>query len=133
VQYVRRADEQHLGKVELDVQVVVTEMRVLLGIKNLQQGGGGIAAKIAPNFVHLIEHEDRVARFGPPDPLDDLAGQCTNVSPPMAANFRFIVNSAQRHALEFAIERARNGFSQGSFSHAGGTNKAQDGSLERRL
>ena len=70
-------------------------MRVLLGIENLEQGRGGIAAEVAANLIHLVQHEDRVASFRAADALYDLPGQRPDISPPVAANLRLVVDSAQ--------------------------------------
>ena len=44
----------------------------------------------------------------------------------MPANFGFVTHAAKRSADEFAFHRPRNGLSQGSFAHAGRSNKTQD-------
>ena len=43
MQRVRRGDEEHLRQVVVDVEIVVVEGLVLLGVEYLQQGGRGIA------------------------------------------------------------------------------------------
>src|SRR5208282_3214451 len=105
-------------------------MSVLLGIEDFQQRRRWVAPKVAANFVHLVEHEDGVTRFRPADALNDLAGQRPDVSAPMAADFRLVVDAAQRHAEELAIQRAGDGLAQGSLAHPRRTYKAEYRALE---
>ena len=56
-------DKHHLREVEGDVQIVVREQIVLLGIENFEEGRGGIAAEIRAKFVNLIKHNQRIIRF----------------------------------------------------------------------
>ena len=51
VQRVRRGDEEHLRQVVVDVEIVVVEGLVLLGVEYLQQGGRGIAPVIGAHLV----------------------------------------------------------------------------------
>ena len=63
---------------------------------------------------------------GAPYPLNDLSRQRPDVSAPVAANFRFVVHSAERQTRELASQGARNGFAQRSFAHARRPDKAQN-------
>ena len=53
-----------LDEVELDVEVVVEERVVLLGVEHLEQRRRRIAAEVDRHLVDLVEQEDRVARAG---------------------------------------------------------------------
>ena len=53
-------DEEHSREVVLDVQVVVHEGVVLLGVEDLEQRGRRVAAEVRAQLVHLVEEEDRV-------------------------------------------------------------------------
>ena len=48
VQRVRRGDEHHVGKVVVDLEVVIVEGRVLLRVEHLQQRRGRVATEILP-------------------------------------------------------------------------------------
>ena len=61
---VRRGDEDHLGEVEFDVEVVVAERVVLGRVEHLEQGRGGVAAPVGADLVHLVQHDHRVHRAG---------------------------------------------------------------------
>src|SRR5262249_9543950 len=63
IEHVRRGDEQYFGKIEGHIEVIVTKGRVLLRIKRLEQCRSRIAAKVAPDFVNLIEHEHGIFRL----------------------------------------------------------------------
>ena len=65
LEHVRRGDEHDLRQVEIDVEVMVAERRVLLGVEDFQQRGRGVAAEVGAELVDLVEHEDRVVRARP--------------------------------------------------------------------
>ena len=67
------------------------------------------------------------------DALNDLAGQRADIGAAMAANFRFVVHTAQRDAHELASQRARNGFAERRLADARRPDEAQDRSLHTRL
>jgi hypothetical protein len=60
VEHVRRGHEQHAREIERDVEIVVAERAVLLGVEHLEQRGRRIPAEIHPELVDLVQHEDRV-------------------------------------------------------------------------
>ncbi len=108
VKHVRRANEQYLAEIERHVEVVVTERVVLLRVKRFEQRRSRIAAEVAAQFVHFVQHDHRVVGFRPANALDDLARQCADIGPAMAANLRLVMHAAQRDPLEFAAECSRN-------------------------
>ena len=57
VQRIRRGDEHHLGQVEIDLEVMIVEGVVLLGIEHFEQRRRRIAAEVHRHLVDLIEHE----------------------------------------------------------------------------
>ena len=59
VQSVGRADEEDVGQVEGQVEVVVAEAEVLLRIEGLQQRARGIALVRDAHLVDLVDHEYR--------------------------------------------------------------------------
>ena len=65
LEHVGRGDEHHPREVEIDVQVMVAERRVLLGVEHLQQRRGGVAPEVGAELVDLVEHEDRVVGLPP--------------------------------------------------------------------
>ena len=94
VEHIRGRDEQHLRQIECHVEIVVAEARILLRIQRFQQRRSGVATEIAPDFIDLVEHENRIFGFGPPNTLNNLSGQRSDISSAMAANFRLVVHSA---------------------------------------
>jgi hypothetical protein len=68
VEVVGGGDEHHLGEVERDLEVVVAEGPVLLGVEDLEQGRAGVAAEVVAELVDLVEHDDRVVGAGPLEP-----------------------------------------------------------------
>jgi len=63
---IRRADKHDAGQIERLVEVMVREAEILFGIKNLQQGTGGITSKIAADLVQFIEHKDGISTVALP-------------------------------------------------------------------
>src|SRR5207302_1430703 len=54
VGHVPGRDEEHVGQVELDVEVVIAERVVLRRIEHLEQCGRGIAAPVGADLVDLV-------------------------------------------------------------------------------
>ena len=65
VQHVGRADEHHVRQVVLDVEVVIEERVVLLGIEHFEQRRRRVAAEVHRHLVDFVEQEDRVERCRP--------------------------------------------------------------------
>ena len=102
VEHVRRGDEHDLREVESDVEVVVAEGRVLLGVEDFQKRRRRIAAEVRAELVDLVEHEDRVVRARLANALDDPAGHGADVGPAVAADLGLVVHAAQADADELA-------------------------------
>ena len=58
-------DEQHAGKIERDIQIMIGERVVLGRVEDFEQRRRWIAAEIRADFVDLIEHHDGIAQFPP--------------------------------------------------------------------
>ena len=93
-------DEHDLREVEIDIQIIVPEGGILLGVKHFQERRGGVSAKVAAELVHLVEHEHGIVRPGFANPLDDPAGQRGDVGAAMAADLGLVVDAAQADAHE---------------------------------
>ncbi len=130
VQHVGRADEEDLAQVERHLEVVVREGEVLLRIQHLEQGRGGIAAKIRAELVHLVEHEDGIVRAGALDALDDASGQRADVGATVAADLGLVPHAAERDADELAPHRAGDRAPQRGLAHAGRPREAEDRALQ---
>ena len=92
---VRGGDEQDLRQVVLEVEVVVVEGLVLLGVEHFEQRRRRVAAEVGRHLVDLVEQEHRVARAGLLQALDDLAGQRADVGAPVAADLGLVAHAAQ--------------------------------------
>ena len=62
---VRRRDEHHVREVVVEVEVVVVERVVLLGVEHLEQRRRRIAAEVGRHLVDLVEQEHRVVASRP--------------------------------------------------------------------
>ena len=60
IEHVGGGDEQDLGEIERHIQVIVAEGGVLFRVEHFEQRRGRVAAEIAPQLIHFVEHENRV-------------------------------------------------------------------------
>ncbi len=112
---------------------MIPEGVVLLGIEDLHQRRGGVAAEVAAELIHLVQHEHRVIGFASAHSLNDLSGQRADIGPAMAADFRFVVHAAQGDADELTSECPGDGLAERGFAHARRPDKAEDWTLHPRL
>ena len=126
VERIRRGDEHHVGEIVVDLEIVVVEGGVLLGVEHLEQGRRRIAAEIGAHLVDLVEQEQRVRRLGLAHRLDDLAGHRADVGAPVTADLGLVAHAAERHAHEFAAGRLRDRLAERGLADAGRADQAQD-------
>ena len=100
--HVRGGNKKDLREVVFYVQIMIDKHEILFGIENFEQRGRRVAAEIHGHFVDFVQHEDGILCSRFLHHLDDLPRQSANVSPPMAANFGLVANSAERHAYKLA-------------------------------
>ena len=129
IHHVRGGDEQHVRQVEREVQVVVPEGVVLLGIEDLEERRTGIAPEVHPELVHLVQHEDGIPGAGPHQTLDDLAGQRSDVGAAMSSDLGLVANAAQAEADELAADGLGDRPAEARLADARRPREAEDGSL----
>ena len=105
---------------------MVVEGVVLLGVKNLKQGTGGVAAEVGAQFVNLVQQEQRIACIHLREVLQHLARQSTDIGTTMAANFCLVPHTAQGHTHIFTPCGLGNGLTQRGFTHARRTDQTQN-------
>ncbi len=110
IKHVRRRDEEYFRQVERYVQVVIPERRVLFGVERFQQRRSRIAAKVPPDLVDLVQHEDRIPRLGAANSLDDLSGQSADVGPAVSPNLSLVMHATQRNPHKLAAQGTRDRF-----------------------
>ena len=126
LEHVGRGDEHHLREVEIDVEVMVAEGRVLLGVEDFQQRGRGVAAEVGAELVDLVEHEDRVVGPRLADSLDDPAGHGGDVGAAVAADLGLVVDAAQADPDELAAQRLGDALAQRGLAGARRAGEAED-------
>lgn len=72
---VGRRYEEDLGKIIVQVQVVIVEGKVLLGIQDFKQGGGWVAPEVHAHLVDFVEAESRVVALDLPEDWMILPGR----------------------------------------------------------
>src|SRR6266436_3469309 len=107
LRHVGGRDEQHLGQVEVDLQVVVAERVVL-------------------RWVEHVEHDHRVLGPGFFQGAHDPARKRPDVGAPVAADVRLVADSAQGHARELAAQRAGDRFAQRGLAGSGRADQGDD-------
>ena len=126
VELVGGSNKKHLGEIEGDFEVVIGEAVVLFRVKDFEQGGGGVAAKIVAEFIDLIEDKDGVVAFGFFDALDDPTGERANVGASMPTDLGFIFDATEGDADKLPSHGTGDGFTERGFADAGGADEAQD-------
>ncbi len=126
IERVRRRNEHDIGEIVVDLEIVVVEGVVLLGVEHLQQRRRGVAAEIGAHLVDLVEQEQRVRRLRLAHRLDDLAGHRADIGAPVAADLGLVAHAAERHAHEVAAGRPRDRLAERGLADAGRADEAQD-------
>ena len=130
IEHVGGRDEQRLREIERDLDVVVHEVRVLLGVEHFEERSGGIALGVVPQLVDLVDHEDRVARVAVAQTPDDLSGPRADVGAPVAPDLGFVADAADAHPDERAPQRAGDGRGERRLAGARRAGETEDGPLE---
>ena len=81
--HVPSRDEDDLGEVEFDVEVVIAERVVLRRVEHLEQGRARVAAPVGADLVDLVEHDHRVHRPGVAQRADETTRKGADVRPPV--------------------------------------------------
>ena len=126
VEHVRGGDEDDLGEVEVEVEVVVAEGVVLGRVEDLEHRAGRIAAEVGAHLVDLVDHEDGVAGAGVAERADDRARHRADVGAAVAADLRLVADAADRDPLEAAPERAGDRAPEAGLADAGRADEAED-------
>ena len=130
VQRVGRGDKEDLGKIILQIKVVIHEGIVLFRVEHFQQGRGGVATVVGGHLVHFVQAEEGIVELHPLEGLDDLARQRAHIGAAVPPDFGLVAHAAKGEAHKIAPCGAGHGLGKGGFTHAGGADKAEDGAFE---
>ena len=133
IEVVRGADEHDRREVERQVEVVIAERLVLLGVEHLEHRARRVAAEVRAHLVDLVDHEERVARAGVAQRADDDARHRPDVRAPVAADLGLVAHAADADALELAAQRAGDRAAERRLADAGRADEAQDRALRVRV
>ena len=117
-QAVGRGDEHHVAQVVIQVQVVVVESGILLGIEGLQQCGRRIAFEIGSQFVHLVQHYHGIGGACTGDSVKDTARQRSHVSLAVTAYLGLVVHAAEGNTDVLASQGTGDGLAEGGLAHS---------------
>ena len=133
VQRVGRADEQHFGQVQAQIQVMVEEIDVLFRIKGFEQGRGRVALEALTHLVDLVEHDDRVHHFDVFEGLHQLARLGADVRATMAFDLGFVTHAADTEAVERSSQGLGDRLADAGFTHARRADQQHDRTAYRPL
>ncbi len=122
-------DEHDLRQVVGDLEVVIGEGVVLLGVEDLEQGRRRVAPEVGRHLVDLVQQEDGVDGAGGLHALDDAAREAADVGAAVAADLGLVAHPAQAHAHELPVEAAGDGLAEAGLADPRRTNQAEDGRL----
>ena len=108
---------------------MVPERRVLLRVEHLEQRRRRVAPEVVAELVDLVQHEHRVLRLAPPEPLDDLTGQGADVRSPVTADLGLVADPAERDPVELPPQRPRDRPAERRLADAGRAHEAEDRGL----
>ncbi len=124
--HVRGREEQHLGQVEIDVQVVVSEGVVLRRVEDLEQRRRRVTAPVRAELVDLVEDDDGVHAPGFGQGAHDPARARTDVGASVTPDLGLVVDTTERHAGERSPERPGDGLAQRGLADPGRADERQD-------
>ena len=119
-------DEENLRKIVGDVEEVIGERAVLLGIENLEHRRRRVAAVIGRQLVDLVEQDDRVDRAGSLHRVDDATRHRTDVGPAVAPDLGLVANATEAHPDELAPHRLGHGAAQAGLADARRSDETED-------
>ncbi len=125
--------EEHLREIERELEVMIDEPGVLLRVEDLEQGGGGVAAKVGAELIHLIEEEDRIVGSRLADGLHDFSREGAHVGAPVAPDFRLVADATEGNANEASAKAARHRAPEGGLPRSRRSHEAQNGPFESLL
>ena len=116
-----------LREVDLEVEVVVAERRVLRRVEHLEQRRRRVAAPVGAELVDLVEQDDRVHGAGVAQGAHEAARQCADVRAPVTADLGLVADAAEAHAHELAPEGAGDRLAERRLADAGRADQGKDG------
>jgi hypothetical protein len=103
--HIGRRQEQHVGQVEVDFEIVIAERMVLCRVKDLQQGSCRVSSIVRADLVDLVQQDHRVHRSRLGDRAYDPAGQGADIGTPVTADLRLIAYATKGDPYEIAAQR----------------------------
>ena len=131
-QVVGGGDEQHMAQIKGDVDEMIVEGAVLLGVQCLQQSCRRVTPEVTGQLVDLVQQHQRVRALGGDHGTDDLTGHGTDVGAAVAADLGFIPHAAQTDAHILAAQTFGDGTCNAGLADARRADQADDLRLDVR-
>ena len=130
LQIVGGSNEEHVGEVEVEVEIVVVERAVLLRVEHFEKRAVGVAVVVVfADFVYFVKHKERIDGTGLDDAFDNTSGHGTDIGAAMAANLGFVVHTAEGDANILATQGFGDAATERGFADTRRTVEADDGRL----
>jgi hypothetical protein len=124
-QRVGGGDEQHPRQVVVELEEVVAERVLLLGVEHLEQRRRRVAAPVAPHLVDLVEQQHRVGHARLAHRLQHAPRLRPHVRAPVPAHLGLVAHPAERDARERPPQRPRHRPRQRRLAHPRRPDEAQ--------
>jgi hypothetical protein len=122
--------EHHVGEIEINLDVMVTEPVVLFGVEHLEQRRRGITTKVHAQLVDFVEQEQGVAHPHLAQALQHLARHGTDVGTAVTTDLGFVAHTTQSHAHELAAGGTRHALAERGLADPRRPDQAQDRRLD---
>ena len=93
-QIVRCGQEQHIRQVERQLDIMIAERNILLGVQHLQHRRRRVAPKIVAHFVNLVEQKQRIGCARAAQCIHDASRHRADIRLAMTTDIRFISHAA---------------------------------------
>ena len=130
---VGRSYEENLAEVVVDVEVVVVEGGVLLGVKHLKQSRSGIPLVVAGELVDLIEYEDGIGRTCLLQALYDASAHSPDVGTAVSTDLGLVMYPTEGDTDILTSEALGDTTAEGGLTHPWRAIEAEDGRLHVAL
>ena len=130
---IRRSDEEDLREVVVDIEIVIVEGGILLGVEDFQESRCGIALVVVSELIDLVEDEDGVRRASLLQALDDTAAHRTYIGTAVTTDLSLIMHPTEGDTHVLTAEALCDATPKGGLTYPWRAIEAEDGGLHIAL